>query len=117
MTDVDFDICDGGKTAKLKLSKELYEKKAVMAVAHRFSSRGTINIHPLEDAYVSFSITPKKTESLGDLVDEINADLIEQQLRCDLEKEFGAIRELVVRHAFSPIKDLNKEIQAETNEL
>ena len=37
-------------------------------------------------------------------------EAIDQQLRLDIEKKYGNVRELIVRHAFSPIKNIDEEI-------
>ena len=38
-------------------------------------------------------------------------ELIDQQLRLDLEKRYGAIRRLIVQQAFAPLDDLKAEVK------
>ena len=38
-------------------------------------------------------------------------EVLDQQVRLDLEKRYGNIRELVIRHAFAPIESLKAKIK------
>ena len=38
-------------------------------------------------------------------------EVIDQQLRLDLEKRYGQVRELIIKHAFSPLENLKAETE------
>ena len=99
----------------LKLSKRLYEKEAVFAALYRFENRCVMQMEPIGEAHIEVLFKNKTGECLSDetlstLADEFCNELIDQQVRRDLEKRFGKLRELIVEHAFSPIKNLEERV-------
>jgi len=36
---------------------------------------------------------------------------VDQQLRLDLERRYGGLRQLIVQHAFSPLSHLKQEVK------
>ncbi len=102
------------ETILLKLSKEFYEKEAVFASAHKFNKKCSVEIKPIEEKYVGIYLRLKDKKALSDIAKDLYDGIIDHQLRRDLEKEFGAIRELIVRHAFFPVSNLQNEIQSNT---
>ena len=107
-----FTKLDAGKL-RVTLSKEIYEREAVMAAAYKFTDLCTLLIRPSGEREVDVVFETKAEETIQDL--EIVAakfcnDVLDQQIRLDLDKRYGKIRELIVKHAFSPIKDLTESL-------
>ncbi len=99
----------------LKLSKEYYLREAVFETAYKFTDKCTILIEPVGDVHIGVFFEPKREMSLEDLNTIAMAftnEVLDQQVRLDLEARNGRIRELIVRHAFSPVADLESEINA-----
>lgn len=93
------------------LDKEIYEREAIMAAAYKITDLCTVLIRPSEEKDVEVIFEPKAegtTQNLEKVLSEFCNEVLDQQIRLDLEKRYGKIRELVVRHAFSPIKDLTE---------
>lgn len=98
----------------LKLSKKVYEKDAVFSAAYKFTDKCTILIEPIGEKHIGVYFEPKKDNSdsnLEKIANEFCNEVLDQQLRLDLEVRYGNIRELTVQHAFVPLKELKKAIQ------
>jgi His-Xaa-Ser system protein HxsD len=96
----------------LVLSKEFYEKEAVFAASHKFTGRCTILIEPIEPNSVGIYFESKSDEyNLNKIAEEYCNEVLDQQLRLDIEKKYGNIRYLIVKQAFSPIENLKEKIE------
>jgi His-Xaa-Ser system protein HxsD len=105
-----FSRTDGEKFL-LKLSKQFYERPAVMAAAYKFTDRCTIIIEPLEEGYVGVWFQAKNNEGLDmipDLINDFCNEVLDQQVRLDLEKRYGNLRDTIVKHAFQPLEHVTK---------
>ena len=104
------------KTAGLQvtLSKEIYEKEAVFAAAYALSGLCRNRIEPGQAGYVKVTLERLEAFAATDLK-EIETrflnELIDQQLRLDLEKRYGALRRLIVQQAFAPLENLQAEVK------
>jgi His-Xaa-Ser system protein HxsD len=95
------------------LSKDIYEKDAVMAAAYKFMDNHAILIEPVSETEVGVIIEAKdknQIENLEQAAKRFCNEVLDQQIRLDLEKRYGRIREMIVQHAFSPIKDLRNQL-------
>lgn len=105
-----FKKIEGGKLL-LKLSKQFYEKSAVMAAAYKFTHKCIILIEPLEEGYIGVWFQAKNNKSLDmapDLVNDFCNEVLDQQVRLDLEKRCGSLRDAIVEHAFQPLGNIPK---------
>jgi len=99
---------------EVSLSKALYEKEAVFAAAYALSGLCANRVEPAQAGYVK--ITLEFLNSCPDtdrvkIENKFMNELIDQQLRLDLEKRYGAIRRLIVQQAFAPLDDLKAEVK------
>lgn len=109
----EFKTNTSNKTITVTLSKTFYEKAAIFQSAYRFTDRCHVDIKPGEGDTVAVSFTLKE-DHMGDvdhLIKEFNNEVIDQQLRLDLEKRYGRLRELIYEHAFSPISNLDERMK------
>jgi His-Xaa-Ser system protein HxsD len=100
-----------GERFLLKLSKQFYERPAVMAAAYKFTHRCTVLVEPLEEGYVGVWFQAKNNEGLDmipDLINDFCNEVLDQQVRLDLEKRYGNLRDTIVKHAFQPLEDVTK---------
>jgi His-Xaa-Ser system protein HxsD len=108
-------IIDKQDLVELSIPKYLYEKEAVFAAAYRLTGKLSISIEPESATHIRVSMQrlPKYRKiDLAEAVQQFKNHLLDEQLRFDLEKRFGAIRELIVKQAFSPIENLSEEVTA-----
>jgi His-Xaa-Ser system protein HxsD len=96
------------------ISKALYEKEAVFAAAYALSGLCRNRVEPAQAGYVK--VTLEFLDSGNDthrvaVENKFMNELIDQQLRLDLEKRYGAIRRLIVQQAFAPLDDLKAEVK------
>lgn len=91
----------------VKLKKVFYEQEAVMQASYKFTNTCFIKIDAMEDGYVGIWFKAKPTLHVDPelLLCEFCNEVLDQQVRIDLEKRYGAIRDNIYQFAFSPIKD------------
>lgn len=106
-------ICDSGSgRGNITVSTSVYSLDAIHAATYQFTGSYHVLITPSADNAVTviFEAKEKAKHVNEDLKDFANA-LIDQQVRVQLDKTNGKIRDLIVAHAFSPL-DLNKELKS-----
>ncbi len=101
---------------KIRISESIYEKDAILAANYALSGWCSTSIESGPDGNLEVTL-----ELLSDIKHEgldlekvkqcFQNELTEQQLRLDLDKKYGPIRELIVRQAFSPLENLEKEVE------
>lgn len=100
----------------VKVAKELYERQAVFAAAHKLTDRFAVMIEPVDERTVGIFIKPKTLADLDEgaiedaLFDFCN-DLLDEQVRIDLDKQFGAVRDVIVEQAFHPLTSADLSIK------
>lgn len=100
-------------TLLLVLSKEIYEKEAVLASAYKFTDRCTVLIQPIEHSTVGVYFKPKNDETeveLRGIAESFCNEVLDQQLRLEVRRSYGNIRDLIVQQAFSPLNNLKERI-------
>lgn len=109
--DIVTELNDGQLLVVLK--KVFYEKDAVFYAAYKFTDLCSILIEPIEDDSVGiyFEQLEGKTVNLKELAKKYCNEVLDQQVRLDLEKRYGNIRDLIYRHAFNPLKNLNEKVK------
>ena len=101
-------------TIEVYLSKRFFEKEAVFAAAFSITNKYRVKIEPAAENNVKIIIFPIKegqTTNKAEIVNSLLNKLIDEQLRLDLEKRYGRIRELIIEHAFSPLENLRAKVQ------
>ncbi len=96
----------------VKLKKEMYEREPVFAASYKFTDRCTILIEPIDDKTVGVYFEKKaEINDLESIAKEFCNEVLDQQVRSDLERKYGNIRELIYQQAFSPILNLKEKIR------
>jgi His-Xaa-Ser system protein HxsD len=102
------------RTITIRISKAFYEKEAVLAATHALSAycRNRIEPEPAGQVTVSLELLDSYREiDLGELEHKFCNALLDQQLRLELERRYGPIRQLIVQHAFAPLQNLQAEVK------
>jgi His-Xaa-Ser system protein HxsD len=100
----------------ISLSNKCFDKNAIYAAVYKMTDLYDVEIQPInEDEFgVTFTIKNQKDDPLfEEKMREFCNDVLDHQLRIDLDKQYGKIRELIVKHAFSPIENLKDVISKE----
>ena len=90
----------------VRLKKEFYEPDAVIQTAGLFTDQCYVKIDELEDDYVGvyfklkYEVNPSKAE---ELLSSYCNEVLEHQIRLDLEKRFGNLREIIYKKAFAAV--------------
>ena len=88
---------------KVSLSKELFTSEAIISAASNYTNQYYVNIQSNNDTF-EVSITPKNgSEADGEAIKGYYNDLIDEQVRHNLELKFGKLREMIVEEAFRPL--------------
>ncbi len=96
----------------VELKKQFYEREAIFAAAYKFTNLCSILIEPIDDYTVGVYFKPLKEKDvdLSEIAGAFCNEVIDQQVRLDLEKKYGNIRDLIVRQAFAPVQNLKDKI-------
>jgi His-Xaa-Ser system protein HxsD len=98
----------------LFIEKEFFEKSAIHAASYKFTDKCIIQIEPEGEKKIAITMALKKPVDeifLEELANEFMNEALDQQIRLDLEKRYGNIRELIVRHAFKPLENLKEALK------
>ena len=96
---------------RLQISKTLYDKEAIIATAYSLSGDCQINFQNETEESIEISLEPKIEKEDTNFENKFLGELVDQQLRINLENRFGKIRELIVKHAFAPLDNLKAEVK------
>lgn len=96
------------KKILVSLSKEYYERTAVFAAAHKLTDRFAVLVEPLDDHTVGVYFQPKmgielSEKDLKEAALDFCNEVLDQQVRLDIEARYGSIRDMIIKQAFSPI--------------
>lgn len=96
----------------IDVAKSLYQKEAILFAAHKFTDRYYVDIVSSQGKYVSVTFRRKDTNLTSeDLASEFCNELLDQQVRLNIENSYGNIRDLIVKQAFQPVENIQNEIK------
>ncbi|MCE5318848.1 MAG: hypothetical protein LLG04_15990 [Parachlamydia sp.] len=112
---------DGGKVC-VSLYRLFFQREAVLAAAQKMTADYYVEVKSLDSERAGIYLEPKgkafgettaNAESLEVIAKSFCNEVLDQQVRLDLEKRYGKLRELIVRQAFAPITvdELSKELK------
>jgi His-Xaa-Ser system protein HxsD len=104
-------ICDlSSGRGNITVYTSIYNLEAIHAATYKFTCNYHILVTPNTDNSVTVIFEAKdKPENISEDLKDFANSLIDYQVRLQLDKSNGKIRDLIVAHAFSPL-DLKKEI-------
>lgn len=91
----------------LRLSKEIYEKEAILRAAHKFIDKFIIIVEPIDDRFLGVYFKPKEESTRNEIqkaVDDFCNESLDQQIRSNLEKDYGNLRDTIFNRAFTHFK-------------
>jgi His-Xaa-Ser system protein HxsD len=99
------------KQANLTIDTDIYHIEAIHAAIYGFTDRYHILVTPNENHSVTVIFEAKdKNINISDGLKIFITSLADHQIRFQLDRTNQKIRELIVKHAFSPV-DLDEEIK------
>jgi His-Xaa-Ser system protein HxsD len=99
--------------ANIIIDSSLYKIEAINAASYAFTSNYHILATRKDDTSVTVIFELKNKASRRNISEDIKEfinTIIDHQVRLQLDRANGKIRDLIVAHAFSPL-DLNKEVK------
>lgn len=89
----------------LEISRKIYDINAILKAAYKFTDTCYVHVDSISEGIlgVYFKARDRKDASLENIVNDFCNELIDQQIRVNLEKEYSSIRDQIVKKAFSPI--------------
>ncbi len=111
MTDAFFKKLDDD-TVAIEVATDLYQKEAIQGASHRFIDRCYVHLTQESEAVIIVLLSSREGASdLETLAKEFCTELLDQQVRKNVERDYGNIRDLIVKQAFAPVEDLGPEIR------
>jgi His-Xaa-Ser system protein HxsD len=96
----------------LEVYTEIYQKEAILFAAHKFIDRFYVDIEPSSEKCIKVSFRPKNKDiQFENFASEFCNELLDQQVRLNIEKSYGNIRDLIVKQAFQPVENIQNEIK------
>jgi His-Xaa-Ser system protein HxsD len=95
-----------GDRLLLRVNKAIYSHEALLAAGYKFNGTCYIHVDALDSDYYGVFFTAKDTGI--DLFFQVNNfcnELMDQQIRFNLNKSNRSIKELIVRKAFFPFEN------------
>lgn len=100
-----FRITDGGKRGIIIAEKEYFERDCILRVVSEYTHEYFISFYPNSEYLIEISITAKDNGDIDEvLLKEFFNNCIDMQIRIDLEKEFGKLRQRIVDYAFLSVE-------------
>lgn len=88
----------------LEVSKKIYNADAVLKSTYKFTNKCYMHIDSVSEERISICFKAKANDiNLEALIDDFCNELIDQQVRFNIEKGYGSIRDMIVKKAFIPI--------------
>lgn len=96
---------EGNGRIMLILSKEIYQKEAIVLASYKYIGGYYVLIEPVDEHSIRICFESKTdaTDSLKSMALDFCNEVLDQQVRLQLEQSYGSIREKIVEQAFSPI--------------
>lgn len=103
----DSDVIEGQSGFTLRVPKKFYCRETVSRAMYKFTGKYNLTMFPLEEGYVGVSFEGKDAQSQQDtlcVISDFKNELIDQQVRIDLDQRYGLLRDTIVQFAFEPEK-------------
>ena len=90
----------------VELKKTYYQKEAVFSAAYKFTNKCTIVIEPTDERTVGiyFKSKPNSNIDIEKIANDFCNEVLDQQLRLDLDAQFGDLKKIIYEKAFEPLK-------------
>ena len=90
----------------LRVDKTVYNHDAILSATYKFTDNCFIYIDSIDASYYGVYFSPKNPiiDSISQVNDFCN-ELIDQQIRLNLDRSNKSIKELIMRKAFFPFQD------------
>ena len=91
----------------LQLSEQVYAKEAVLAAAYKFTGDCVVEVDGPDRGYLLVRLRPKNLENsrqLQAIAADFTNEVLDQQVRLDLEERYGHLRDAILKQAFAPLE-------------
>jgi His-Xaa-Ser system protein HxsD len=87
----------------LRLDESLYSREAIINASYKFTDACAVRVDSGDSRNVDVQIRRRdgSVDNLGVIADNFCNEVLDQQVRLNLEKRYGRLREIIVEHAFS----------------
>ena len=98
----------GAEEYLVELDHNIYEVEAVRNAIYRYLKEYYVKIFEIDNGYIGVRFKSKETGTLcPEMLHAFHNELMEYQIRLDLEKRFGSLRDQIYKRAFEPIEREN----------
>ncbi len=89
----------------MKVNKIIYDKESVLATVYKFTGTCYVHVDSIEPDHYGVYFSQKNPDiDLISQVDSFSNELIDQQVRQNLERSNKSIKEMIVKKAFFPFQ-------------
>ena len=100
-----FKIINNGESGVIQAEKEYFERDCILRVISEYTPKYFISFCTTSKNTVEIVIKSKNNNPIDEnLLRVFFNSCIDEQIRIDLQKEFGELRQRIVEYAFSPVE-------------
>ena len=103
---IDFEVGD----YVIQIDNKIYDIEAIQSTVYKYTNKFYIKIYSITDDIIGVRFKekiPQGKENVETTLHEFYNALVEYQIRFDLEKRFGNLREQIYQRAFAPMTKKN----------
>lgn len=90
--------------ACVQASRMFFSRECVLAVANLYAGTYDVSVEPSGADHVAITLYSRDgTPVEGSVLRGLMNELVDWQVKMDLQKEFGGLRNRIVEYAFSPV--------------
>jgi His-Xaa-Ser system protein HxsD len=90
---------------RIILSSDFFERTSILSTAAKFTYKYFIEIKEIEINKFEVIIQEKQKQIVDENISkEFYNELINEQVRIDMQKQFGKLREMIIEQAFYPLE-------------
>lgn len=96
---------EGNGRLVVLLNTHIYQKEAITLASYKFIDKCYVLIEPVDESIIRVCVESKEgaVSDLKSIALDFCNEVLDQQVRIQLEQSYGPIREKIVEQAFSPI--------------
>lgn len=100
-----FAVSEDGLCGHVYAGKVFFSRECVLAVSNLHAGKYDVSVEPYGAEHVEITIYSRDGSPVREeMLRRVMNDLVDCQVKMDLQKEFGALRDRIVEYAFAPVR-------------
>ena len=106
LMEVPFGVSEDGLRGHVYAAKVFFSRECVLAVSNLYAGKYDVSVEPFGTEHVKITIYSRDGSSVKEeMLRRLTKDLVDYQMKMDLQKEFCGLRDRIVEYAFAPVRE------------